>query len=70
MIERTTITTYRGRQYRRKEITRRDTAPRREIIWQAAESDPSWGYWYSTRRQAERESNASDRVIAHDCRCR
>lgn len=39
-----------------------------EIIWQAVESDPSWGYWYMTRRQAERQSNASDRMIAHDCR--
>ena len=57
----TSITTYRGRQYRR---SRRG----REVLWQAAESDPSWGYWYSTRRQAERESNASDRMIAHDCR--
>jgi len=34
-----------------------------EVIWQAADASPDWGYWYSTARQAAAESNSSDRVI-------
>lgn len=50
-----TTVSYRGHQLRRR--TRGS-----EVLWQSADADPTWGYWYSTARQAAAESNASDRV--------
>lgn len=43
-----------------------ESGPRggRHYIYQAAEADPVWGYWYDSAAQAARDSNASDRVVA------
>jgi hypothetical protein len=55
--EQTTLVMVRGAQMRRRQRGA-------EVIWQAASADPTWGYWYSTARQARAGSNASDRVLA------
>ena len=54
--EQTKIVTYRGASLRRRQRGA-------EVLWQAAEADPVWGYWYSTARQAITDSNSSDRVV-------
>lgn len=50
------IVTYRGHQLRRRQTGS-------EVIWQAADASPVWGYWYSTARQAIQESGSLDKVV-------
>lgn len=36
----------------------------RRYLYQAETASRSWGYWYSSARQAAALSNASDRVVS------
>ena len=55
------IVRYRRTQLRRRTIT--GVRGGRRYLWQAAEANPVWGYWYQTATQAATDSNASDKII-------